>query len=513
MNPLFFASSYVLTLFLHNIGELSLNKLIIPLLLILIFSFSIFLISLFLFKNKQDASFFSSLFVILFFSYHDASTILEKHYLTGDHILLPLWIALLIFSFFLTKKIPVKRKSDINQFLRIISFIIVIVPLLGIIRYQVFQRGHTTIKSRLKLPVAQKTDSLPDIYYILPDSYSAPTIFPRYFDYDNSSFVQYLTEKGFYFASQSTSNYPKTFLSLASTLNMEYLDYLSNNKNSSDQTIVNPLIEDSNVLVVLKSLGYHYYQIGSWWWPTQNNRNADEVYTVQKQNHLGFDEFTYIIINSTPINPILKRLSPAAVIGESNEDKRSIILYQFKTFPEVAKKPGPKFVFAHIIAPHGPYVFNKNCEFTTQKETDLRTDEVNYANQVSCINIKLKETIETILKVSSAPPIILLQTDEGAQFLAEKLTPPDSWGKASTELLKTKFPILSAYYLPGVSPSSLYETMTPVNSFRTIFNLYFGTNLPLLPDKNYIFPDMEHLYEFEDVTEKINKNFITPPDL
>lgn len=69
--------------------------------------------------------------------------------------------------------------------------------------------------------------------------------------------------------------------------------------------------------------------------------------------------------------------------------------------------------------------------------------------------------------------------------------------------LKEKFPIIAAYYLPGVSKSELYPEITPVNSFRIIFNLYFHTNLSLLPDKNYIFPDANHLYNFQDVTDKV----------
>jgi hypothetical protein len=42
-----------------------------------------------------------------------------------------------------------------------------------------------------------------------------------------------------------------------------------------------------------------------------------------------------------------------------------------------------------------------------------------------------------------------------------------------------------AYYLPGSGKSKLYPSMTPVNSFRLIFDEYFGANYPLLQDKTY----------------------------
>ena len=46
--------------------------------------------------------------------------------------------------------------------------------------------------------------------------------------------------------------------------------------------------------------------------------------------------------------------------------------------------------------------------------------------------------------------------------------------------------ILEAYYFPGNASAKLYPTISPVNSFRLIFDEYFGANYPLLPDQTYI---------------------------
>jgi hypothetical protein len=42
--------------------------------------------------------------------------------------------------------------------------------------------------------------------------------------------------------------------------------------------------------------------------------------------------------------------------------------------------------------------------------------------------------------------------------------------------------ILNAYYFPGGN-DDLYPTITPVNTFRLIFNKYFDQDYPLLEDK------------------------------
>ncbi len=205
------------------------------------------------------------------------------------------------------------------------------------------------------------------------------------------------------------------------------------------------------------------------------------------------------------LDPILKKIIPDKVIGESDEDKRAIILYQFKVLQDIVKQPGPKFVFAHIIAPHGPYVFDKECNFTSYNQNWNQPEEKNYTDQVNCINKKLEATIDIILKDSTSPPIILLQTDEGAKFIAGLLSPSENWQSATPEILQKKFPILSAYYLPGIDTETLSESTTSVNTFRYVFNLYFGTSLPLVPDKNYIYLDAMHLYDFKDVTDSVKK--------
>ena len=54
-------------------------------------------------------------------------------------------------------------------------------------------------------------------------------------------------------------------------------------------------------------------------------------------------------------------------------------------------------------------------------------------------------------------------------------------------------------YLPEGAP--LYEDMTPVNTFRIIFNKFFNTELELLPDRMYF--QFDETKQFSDVTELI----------
>ena len=64
--------------------------------------------------------------------------------------------------------------------------------------------------------------------------------------------------------------------------------------------------------------------------------------------------------------------------------------------------------------------------------------------------------------------------------------------------------ILNAYKFPGLAKTSLYPTITPVNSFRVFFNDYFKTQLPLLKDQSWCSPVRVRPYSWSDVTPKLH---------
>jgi hypothetical protein len=62
---------------------------------------------------------------------------------------------------------------------------------------------------------------------------------------------------------------------------------------------------------------------------------------------------------------------------------------------------------------------------------------------------------------------------------------------------------LNAYHLPDSGASDLYKEITPVNTFRLIFNLYFEAALPLLDDQSY-FSTGDSPYHFTNVTDSVD---------
>lgn len=522
VHPFLFAIYPVLFLYVNNIKEFRLNVLGVPLIIVIVFTSLVFFISRILLRRVDVAAIFTSILTLIFFSYDKLIIPIQsiKFNLSGifigpDKVIFLISFLSLILTLFMLFKYK-KYLKIVNKILIIVSTILVAFTISKIVIFEIktgripVDMSADDIQSDELEPSADK----PDIYYFVLDRYGGEKTLNMY-GFDNQDFVNFLKNRGFYIASDATSNYPKTFLSLGSTLNMEYLNYLTektNGKGTSDAIVV-PLVKNNKVTRFLKSKGYTYIHVGSGWDPTRSNKNADKNYILNGGIYPYFDEFTSGFLHMSIAAPILKHLFPdvsAVSRNPKNNDHRSRVLYQLKVFDEIPQLAGPKFVFVHILLPHDPYVLDKDCEPLTEEVVSSRKNTENYINQLQCTNKKMKIVIDQILSTSHKIPIIIIQPDEGPLPLKYPISSNLSWEKASDDSLYEKFPIFSAYLLPGEgnersssTNKKLYPSITPVNSFRIIFNTYFKTNLPLLPDKNYIFKDDDNYYNFTDVTQRL----------
>ena len=82
---------------------------------------------------------------------------------------------------------------------------------------------------------------------------------------------------------------------------------------------------------------------------------------------------------------------------DRNFNRRGV-LYAFEELAGVVNIPGPKFVFAHIICPHTPYVFGQNGEKVGRKDYGKYSEKFLYTNQYIFISKKIEELIK-VLKI------------------------------------------------------------------------------------------------------------------
>lgn len=181
------------------------------------------------------------------------------------------------------------------------------------------------------------------------------------------------------------------------------------------------------------------------------------------------------------------------------------ITFIFNELPLVAELPGPKFVFAHILIPHPPFVFDSDGEvlpprhkFGLRDGSDFQgtPDEYidGYRRQVDYVNRELELILPRIIANSSTPPIIILQGDHGpAAYL--------DWRSPQSYQFLERMAILNAILIPGCEGGLPTDELSPVNTFRWIFNLVFEMDYPLLEDRSY-FSTTYSPFDFIEVMEK-----------
>jgi hypothetical protein len=508
--PFLLSIQPVLQLFSINIAELHVSEIIRSLLVSFFFGCLILGMAYLFLRDGRRASLVMSLFIFIFFLFGDAAVWISRTFelgpLRANLVTLALvTIIMLLWLWFVQKRI--RDISSINLYFNLLAVLLFVNAGVQASKY-LFENG-IPIGSRDREPAAvvQSGEVRPDIYYIILDAYGRQDILEALYEFDNSSFLKNLSDRGFYVADQATSNYIQTMLSLSSSLNMDYLQTLKTEgtelENRGDLI---DLVENSRVRDFLAQKGYQLISF-------QNEYKATipsaEIYYDDTQSGLAspVTAFESILIDHSMARvlshvPVLNK----ALIEMPYDTHRRYILSAFQKLKEVPALDGTYFVYAHIIAPHPPFVFNEEGDLVTHdtpftlndgnyylREHSQKNYIAGYRRQVQYVNTLVLETIDAILAQSTTPPIIIIQGDHGPGAHLH-------WGSLENTMPAERFGILNAYYFPDQDYVRLYPSISPVNSFRVLFNQFFDADYALLPDRHY-YSSWSFPFNFIEVTD------------
>jgi len=513
LHTIIFAIYPFLFLFVHNLGEISLNNSLLPLISLITFSTLLYLCALFFVKDIQKTSFLISIFLLITFSWghlYDAVDTLLIREIRPRYTITSFMI-----SYFILAVLVIRTKhsfKNITLVLNVISFSLILILFLNISKFITLNIKGIEIPDHKQIQSSRKLNESTvkrDIYYFVFDRYGRADILKDIYNYDNSKFIDSLIKRGFYVAEQSSSNYLNTLHSLSSSLNLTYLTFL-NEKFGSENKSPKPLyhlIQNHIIGQYFRSIGYKYYHFGSSWRPIAYNKNANFNYENESASSQSY-QVLEIIFNKSLLSLVFDKIKLSDVIRKFlNKDirlwKRERTIDMFEKLEKVINIDDAKFVFFHILLPHDPYVFDSNGNFIQYEEAKLLSEEILYIKQLKFTNLKIINLIDTILANSELSPIIIIQSDEGPYPRGYNNKNPNP-SNYSLSNLRQKFGIINAYYLPEVDTSVLYNSITPVNSFRLILNLYFEIDIHLLPDENYT-SNYVYYYKYKNVTKYIRE--------
>ncbi len=493
--PLLLGIYPILFLFSTNVALFPLNDLWVSLIIVVGAISLTWILTYLILKSSHKSALLVALSWTTVLSYNQIFGPLQGLKVLGfvlgsNRILVSFWaVILLISGYFIIKS--QRNFANLTRMVNIVSIVLVLFSVFNIVIYECKNRDkyQDSIVSEMYIPEGQPRimGKLPDIYYLIFDRYASSTTLKESYGYDNIEFINFLKAKGFYVAEQSHANYSTTVLSLASSLNMNYLVLpLSSKKNrNNDQTRYSQRITDNKVLRFLKSQGYSTVHFGSWFWPTGYNPNADVNINY---SYLPFRGFALIMFEQSLLYPIFRLFYKLD----------SGILSAFDKISLLPDEGSPKFVFAHILLPHEPFIFDRDGMLLSSYEKLNTSEKEKYLNQLIFTTKKIETLTEVLLSKSQYPPVIIIQSDEGPYLdMIEDKEP------LSNSVIEKRTGILNAYYLPGVKNIYLYSSMTPVNTFRVIINEYFKTNYSLLDDKIYYIKNASSMFDYTDVTKMV----------
>ena len=491
-HPFLFLIVPLLVLFRGNIYQLYPEDLALPILLVFIPVISLFVGFYFCFKSFTKSGVFVSLIVLLFFSYGHIFKILNDTFinLQISHTLFVIpFLIIFILGFFYCLK--TKRKlNNITTILNVVTIALIGILLTQLMGYDFYQYYifDDDIDTSIEFNLAEGLNQYPDIYYIILDEYAGSKVLSESYNYENNEFINFLSNNGFSTPQETQSNYVVSFLSLSSALNMQYVNFFTDEVgvDSKDRRLAIELIHDNRVMQILESNGYSTFNVDSNWGPTNAIKIADQ--NICEKSPVFNSELLTMVLSTSMLKPIYTELFLPA--------DRERILCIFSELPELhTKSDKPIFVLAHIMLPHGPYVWGPNGEhkkIDSLNVLDVVEDRQGYVDQLKFTNKMVQEMIEKIIYENKKSKIIIIQSDHGAVM-------PMNWENPTEKMKHDRLSNINYILVTDENRSSLYDNMTPVNTFRVLFNSYFDTNFDVLDDRIF-FSGYSKPYDFVDVT-------------
>jgi hypothetical protein len=243
----------ILVLVGSNIDEIIFLDAVLPLVISIVASLALYWLVLRI-TGKEYVSAVIILVILFFFYYYGH---IFYSYFNGIHLgevtvgrhrfFFPVWVFLFLLSVVFLLRIKSSLKS-FSRFLNYLSLVLVVATLMpiSIALSSIIQNNEAEIinESGSKSKESDLTISdMPNIYYIILDGYAASDTFEDLYNYDNSKFYNELEKRGFFVADRSIANHSYTYLSLSSSLNMMYMDWMgSNNENKKKPRDIFPWI-------------------------------------------------------------------------------------------------------------------------------------------------------------------------------------------------------------------------------------------------------------------------------
>ena len=461
-HPILFSFLPILFLFQHNINEVPLIDILIPLGLSIIPAIILWIPLKILFGYTKS-SLITSFTLLLFVTFGNIHNVLLDH---PEVILQVLGKTSILGTIFLISNIIfiifiIKRKTipNITSPLNVMSITIVGFLLVSSLGYYIMNPIDENLVNYFEEIDIQtpQSDYKPDVYLFVLDEFAGKTQLKLDFDYDLQPFENKLIEREF-IVPTSFTNYPNTEFALPSLMNMMYLDkvVVGMENNSRDFQVTHQILRINNVMKIFKANDYDIITFFGGMGNSYNTQLVDEKLC-------GFGGFNPDLTKNFVLTYLPVSYFNEVLLENHSREKLECV---FKTFEDNSFNDNskPKFVLSHLRLPHEPFVYDENGNSVENKD---EYDKSAYLSQLKFAETKILEIIDTI-QSHSPNAVIIIFSDHGYRGDID-------WENPKMIDYIRGFNTITSLYFPD-NYEKIPSEISNVNIFRVFFNSYFNSD-------------------------------------
>jgi len=313
------------------------------------------------------------------------------------------------------------------------------------------------------------------IFWMVFDAYGRDDVLAREFNFDNSSFLSDLENRGFTVYSDAITNCPNTRCTLPAVMELENFGTLDSNSVRAlmdRKSMEHWRFEESAVVSILSQIGYRGIELSS----------ERSPLVISKQ----FPMFYYEKTGLSALHPSMQLWRKYTRFG------------LIENMEETATQASDKdvLVFSYNLPPHPPYYFDEYGTFLdppilrpVQKIRPNRyAQKEKYIGQLKFVNSQILTTVDKIIANAKVDPLIIVMSDHGPSSNGQEGSSGTAPGEA---FFNEKIPILKAVHIPKSCDASEFDkSPNSWNTFIVVLNGCFNASLPIysndvwVPDEN-----------------------------
>ena len=317
-----------------------------------------------------------------------------------------------------------------------------------------------------------ESNEKPSVFFIVLDMYPSDTSLSKYMKYDNTSLSYFLKQNNFYVTGNAKSLYEETYYSLASTLNLKPLKFMSDPsiKGYKKPLIAFKNIEHSFLIELFEASGYEFrnysiFNMQGQTSPLKFNlskyvKNALTSSTFFNRADNSFEPDFFEASRGIRFNLLKKSWS-----WNVKSDLKFLKSEFYSLMDNMQNSKVPSFNYFHFDMPHPPVLYDSMGKENSLKDmysfNGYEKTRANFISYLKYVNKEIKSMVQKIFEKYGKNVIIVLQGDHGYR---------ESYSHFPNDMRVGTY---NAVYLPNGNYENFEDTIKPIETFKMIlFNQF-----------------------------------------